>query len=101
MSPGIMTGTCTQGIESMTPNIIFVDTSAWYGTLDSNDRDHEAAVRKIQGLDRLLVTSNYVVDEVLTLLVRKLGSTIAISFGEKLFNQEVLVLREMSGWYSK
>jgi predicted nucleic acid-binding protein len=87
-----MTDTCTQGIESKTPNSIFVDTSAWYAILDSNDRDHEAAARKIQGLDRLLVTSNYVVDEVLTLLVRKLGSTIAISLGEKLFNQEVSAL---------
>ena len=46
---------------------IFVDTSAWYAFIDRNDRDHSAAVNKVQGLDRFLLTSNYVFDEILTL----------------------------------
>ena len=71
---------------------IFVDTSAWYAFIDRNDRDHSAAVNKVQGLDRFLLTSNYVFDEILTLLKTKLGPSIAISFGQKLWDQEVSAL---------
>jgi predicted nucleic acid-binding protein len=38
------------------------------------------------------VTSNYILDEILTLLKTKLGLTIAISFGQKLWAQEVSAL---------
>ena len=71
---------------------IFVDTSAWYAFIDKSDRDHSAAVNKVQGLDRFLLTSNYVFDEILTLLKRKLGPSIAISFGHELWDQEVSAL---------
>ena len=73
----------------MAKETIFVDTSAWYATIDKNDRDHRAAVAKIQNLDHPLVTSNYIFDETLTLLKTRLNSTIAIQFGQKLWNQEV------------
>jgi len=71
---------------------IFVDTSAWYAIIDKNDRDHAVAVTKTEALDRPLVTSNYILDEILTLLKTKLGSTIAIPFGQKLWNQEISTL---------
>jgi len=71
---------------------IFVDTSAWYATVDKSDRDHTAAVTKIQNLDRPLVTSNYILDEILTLLKTRLGPSIAIQFGQKLWNQEISTL---------
>ena len=70
-------------------NRIFVDTSAWYAMIDKNDRDHAAAVTKIQILDRPLVTSNYILDEILTLLKSKLGSSVAVPFGQKLWDQEM------------
>ena len=70
-------------------NRIFVDTSAWYAVIDKNDRDHAAAVTKIQILDRPLVTSNYILDEILTLLKSKLGSSVAVPFGQKLWDQEM------------
>lgn len=73
-------------------NRIFVDTSAWYAMIDKNDRDHTAAVTKIQILDRPLVTSNYILDEILTLLKSKLGSTLAVPFGQKLWDQEMSAL---------
>jgi len=76
----------------MPRNRIFVDTSAWYAIIDKNDKDHAAAVSQIQILDRPLVTSNYILDEILTLLKTKLGPTIAISFGQKLWDQEVSAL---------
>ena len=76
----------------MPRNTIFVDTSAWYAIIDKNDQDHAAAVSKIQILDRPLVTSNYIFDEILTLLQARLGPSIAIPFGQKLWDQEVSAL---------
>ncbi len=80
----------------MVKDTIFVDTSAWYATVDKSDRDHMAAVAKIQNLGRPLLTSNYIFDETLTLLKTKLGPTIAVQFGEKLWNQEVATLIRIS-----
>ena len=71
---------------------IFVDTSAWYAIIDKNDQDHSAAVAKIQLLSHPLVTSNYILDEILTLLKARFGSATAISFGQKLWDQEVSAL---------
>jgi predicted nucleic acid-binding protein len=48
----------------MPRNKIFVDTSAWYAFIDKNDRDHPAAMSKVKVLDRSLLTSNYVLDEI-------------------------------------
>ncbi len=76
----------------MPRNKIFVDTSAWYAFIDKNDRDHPAAMNKVKVLDRSLLTSNYVHDEILTLLKTRLGPSIAISFGQKLWDQEVSAL---------
>ena len=69
-----------------------MDTSAWYAIIDKNDRDHPTAITKMQNLDRPLVTSNYVLNEILTLLKARLGPSVAIPFGRKLWNQEVASL---------
>jgi len=71
---------------------IFVDTSAWYAFIDKNDQDHADAVSKVKALDRSLLTSNYVLDEILTLLKSRLRPSIAILFGQKLWDQEVSAL---------
>jgi predicted nucleic acid-binding protein len=43
-------------------------------------------------LDRPLLTSNYILDEILTLLKTRLGPSIAIPFGQKLWDQEASAL---------
>jgi predicted nucleic acid-binding protein len=57
--------------------MIFVDTSAWLGLADSNDRDHERALafqrRIVRGEFGRQVTSNYVLNESVTLIRRRLG----------------------------
>ena len=92
MSPETMTDISIQRIDSMPGDRIFVDTSAWYAIIDKNDRDHKAAVKKVRILDRPLLTSNYILDEILTLLKTRLGPSIAIPFGQKLWDQEVSAL---------
>lgn len=47
---------------------IFVDTGAWYATLVQQDPDHGSAMEFVRSNRRPLVTSDYVVDELLTLL---------------------------------
>ena len=47
---------------------IFTDTSAWYAYIDKSDTEHAAAVKLVKNLDRPLITSNYIFDEVLTLV---------------------------------
>ena len=60
---------------------IFVDTGAWYALVDRNDPDHPAA-RKYFETNRLpLVTTNFVFDETVTLLRRRLGWSVACGFG--------------------
>ena len=52
----------------MAPGPIFTDTSAWYAYIDKSDTEHAAAVKLVKNLDRPLITSNYIFDEVLTLV---------------------------------
>lgn len=71
---------------------VFIDTSAWYAYIDKSDADHAAAVNLVKDLNRPLITSNYIFDEILTLVKVRIGSHIAINLGRKLWNQEVATL---------
>lgn len=62
---------------------VFVDTSAFYVLVNDRDATHDEAVailRGVQGEDREIVTSNFVVAETHALLVRRLGRNVAIEF---------------------
>lgn len=76
----------------------FVDTSAFYALEDSDDQHHEEAGeirRAIKRGDlsvRRLYTSNFVLDETLTLLRMNLGHGHAVDFGERLKESEIVAL---------
>ena len=64
---------------------VFVDTSAWAAYYDPDDRWHAAARDAIQRSvhARLtFVTTDYVLDETLTLLLMHAGRQAALQFGE-------------------
>lgn len=63
---------------------VFVDTGAWYALIDRKDPDHARVVPLFQANRGLLITSNFVVDETLTLLRYRLGWHIAHTFGEQM-----------------
>ena len=67
---------------------IFVDTSAFYAVKDSSDKNHKTAIACMQELaenpSAVVVITNYIFDEVLTLFRNKLGFTSAVEFGEKI-----------------
>lgn len=66
----------------------FVDTSAWIAHFDRTDSNHEAAVRFVRRLDRPLLTTNYVLDEVITLARRRLGHTAAVTLATTILEQK-------------
>ena len=56
--------------------LLFVDTAGWMGCVDAADPDHEAAcAARDDWLEHegLLITSDYIIDETLTLLRLRLG----------------------------
>ena len=66
--------------------MIFVDTGAWYALVDQNDANHARAVAWLADNTEPLVTTDYVVDETLTLLrARRLGER-TIALGNRFFD---------------
>ncbi len=62
---------------------IFVDTSAWYAIADADDINHQVAKRFLPGAIgeyRRLLSTNHVVGETYTLLLRRLGYKAAWTF---------------------
>jgi uncharacterized protein len=66
---------------------VFVDTSAFFALADQTDRLHYQALQYVQSTDRLLVTSNVVVHETITLLRMRLGYEPALQFGLRLLSE--------------
>lgn len=71
---------------------IFVDTSALFALADRTDRLHIQAVQFFELNERLLVTSNFVVYETITLVRMRLGHEPAVKVGEMLLEQGVVPL---------
>ncbi|MFQ5456196.1 MAG: type II toxin-antitoxin system VapC family toxin [Nitrospirota bacterium] len=63
---------------------VFVDTGAWYALVDKKDPDHKSA-RNFLLTNRLpLLTTNFIFDEIVTLLRSHLGWSVAKEFGLKI-----------------
>jgi len=59
---------------------VFVDTGAWYAAMVRKDRDHEAAKQFLKNNTFPLITSDYVMDETVTLLLSRVGHSYAVNF---------------------
>lgn len=72
--------------------MIFVDTSAWFATIVPSDTDHLIAATWVAQNTQPLLTTDYIVDETLTLL-RSRGETLrAMSLGEAFFSNGLATL---------
>ncbi|MBN3892738.1 MAG: type II toxin-antitoxin system VapC family toxin [Nostoc sp. JL31] len=70
----------------------FVDTSAWFASIVPSDTEHQAASLWVNQNIQPLLTTDYVVDETLTLL-RTRGETLrAISLGEAFFSDNLTTI---------
>lgn len=63
---------------------IFVDTGAWYALMDKKDPDHAPAKDLYFRNSLPLLTTNFIFDETITLIMSRLGWKTACEFGEKL-----------------
>ena len=59
---------------------IFVDTGAWYAAMVRKDRDQLAAKQFLLSNTLPLITSDYVMDETVTLLQSRIGHSYAVRF---------------------
>lgn len=71
---------------------LFVDTSAWYAFFNAKDRDHEAVAALLEAWEGRLVTSEYVFDEVVTLVRYRVGHAPAADLGRVLREGEACLL---------
>jgi len=71
---------------------LFVDSCAWISLFDKADKYHEAASQNLRQIrDRAqLVTSDYVLDEVLTFLLYRTNKDIAVQCGRWALNADFL-----------
>jgi len=66
--------------------VIFVDTGAWFASVVPSDINHAAATRWLRDNSDRLITTDYIVDETLTLLRDRGQRLRAISIGNEFFN---------------
>lgn len=66
--------------------MIFVDTGAWFASIIPSDADHAAASRWLSQNAEPLITTDYVVDETLTLLRSRGELSRALQLGEAFFS---------------
>ena len=72
--------------------MIFVDTGAWFAAFVPNDADHEMARAWLATNTERLVTTDYVVDELLTLLKSRGEFQRAVRAGERIWQEEIVDL---------
>jgi uncharacterized protein len=72
--------------------VIFVDTGAWYAAFVSNDPDHAAAATWFRNNTSPLMTTDYVLDELFTLLLVRREIPIAMKIGPPLLEQSLATL---------
>jgi uncharacterized protein len=65
---------------------LFCDTSALYAYINRKDPDHGAIKRAISQCKGKLVVTNYIFDEIITLVSARLGHAAAMHVGEILMN---------------
>jgi predicted nucleic acid-binding protein len=76
--------------------MIFVDSSAWFATVIPADADHNAALRWFRSNRTPLLTTDFIVDETLTLLKARGQSDRAMILGRELFSGRMASIHYLS-----
>jgi uncharacterized protein len=69
--------------------MIFVDTGGWYAGIVSDDKNYRQAIAWLDSNDQPLLTTDYVVDETLTLLKVRGHASLALDLGMSLFGGQL------------
>ena len=76
--------------------MIFVDTGAWFASTVPSDTDHLTAIEWLQQNTQPLLTTDYVIDETLTLLRMRREFQRAIALGESFFSGELAIIHYLT-----
>lgn len=76
--------------------MIFVDTGAWYASLVPNDPEHSRAARWLAANRSPLLTTDYVIDETLTLLRARGERKRALVLGARFFNDRLAKIHKIT-----
>ena len=71
---------------------IFVDTGAWFAFFNKADPDHEGVAEILFDWEGRLLTSDYVFDELVTLLRYRVSHGAARKAGEALLDDKIVLL---------
>jgi len=71
---------------------LFVDTSAWYAFANADDRRHEDVAAALKSWAGRLVTTDFVFDELVTLLRYRAGHSQAVAVGSALVDGKSCLL---------
>jgi len=71
---------------------LFVDTGAWFAFFNQADPDHEAVSELLLDWENLLLTTDYVFDELITLLRYRVDHHTAVKAGIALKNPSITML---------
>jgi len=78
---------------------LFVDTSAWLALNDKNDQYHQQAVERSLDIKKQrieLITSEYIVDESITIIRYRISHQAAVMFGDSLFNSNIVRIYDVT-----
>jgi len=76
--------------------MIFVDTGAWYASLVPTDPDHAKAAQWVAANNAPLLTTDYVIDETLTLLRVRGERKRALLVGARFFRHELADIHKIT-----
>ena len=76
--------------------MIFTDTGGWYGMSVPEDPNHSAALDWSARNRQPLLTTDYVVDETLTLLRARGHSAVALALGRKFFDGSLATIYHLT-----
>jgi len=73
---------------------IFIDTSANFALVNKKDIDYQSAVKFLKEVAEkqcTLISTNFIIDETYTLIMRKIGREVAIKYIQDLRNSAVII----------
>ena len=75
---------------------VFVDTGAWFAYFVRRDPDHQAALQWLKANRLPLLTTDFVLDELLTLLKLRESYSLAVAAGDTLLHKRVAGIERVS-----
>lgn len=76
--------------------MIFVDTGAWFALVVPTDPNHSHAATLLRSITKPLFTTDYIVDETLTLLRARGERRRAVEIGGKFFDGSIAIVHRLS-----